>query len=247
MPYARRRRIPRRARKSRAVTTRRRRVPRRVRTYARPGRWINPIKQMGKFKLTFEDSTYALNLTTAGDYHDEYFFRGNSIYAPDYTQTSPAGKLPYGYNELMPGLFQLYKVYGSKIKIYATVKVPVGSSVSSAVVSVFPSLEGAPLGYPEIADVRRNPKVASKVLTVDAKSGTMVSSYASTKFMYPNMGGEFGLRSLYTSEPAYRWQWVVHGSSEREAAPAVISFDCRIVYYCVLTRRQGINESVVPT
>lgn len=201
---------------------------------------------MGKFKLTFEDSSYALNLTAMGGLRDLYQFRGNSIFNPDYNATSPAGKLPYGFNELMPGLFQLYKVYASKIKVYATIKVPVDSSISCATISLYPSLEGSP-SYREIADIRRMPKVKSAVLSVESRAALVLSNYCTTKFMYPNMGGEFGLRAQYSSDPAYKWQWYVHGSSERDLAECVIQYDCRITYYCVLSRNVGINESTTPT
>lgn len=202
-------------------------------------KWINPIAQMRNYKMTYAQAGFELACTTVNGNRTYEMFNGNSLYDPYYTGV---GAQPYGMDQLMPGLFQLYKVYAAKITVFATLKVPAESTVQSATVTVYPTLEGS-LTYEDLPDVRRMPKSRSMCLSTQSHQTGKLSNYVTTRFMYPNAYNDFGMRAQYNSNPSYSWRWVVHASSQREAQPATIRYDVRIKYYIQMSRNTGINES----
>lgn len=244
MPYARRRsnrtRIRRRTYRSRRrrATRARRRAVSTYSTVSRRPRWLNPLPQMQKYKLNYNDGNFTLSLTALGLYRMYLAFRGNSIYDPDYTGV---GCQPYGHDELA-ALFQLYKVYSSKITVYATIVRPLDSTCNSCNVSIYPTIEAAPT-HGELTDILQMPKSKSMVLSFYGKPTGKLTNYCPTRYIYPNMNGEFGLRAQMNANPSYGWQWMVGGSSEREQAECVVKFDVEVTYYCVLSRNQTTNES----
>lgn len=207
--------------------------------YSRLSRWRNPIQQMEYFKFTYAQAGFLLDCTTVSGNKALEYFSGNSLYDPYY---SGGGVQPYGLDQYCPGLYQLYKVYASKITVYATLKQPAESTVESATITVYPTIEGA-VTYDDIPDVRRMPKSKSINLSVSSKQIGQLSNYATTSFIYPNMTSDSGLRAQYNANPSNTWRWIVHGSSQRESQPAKIYFDVRIEYYTILSRNTGINES----
>lgn len=241
MPYVRRRSSGRYRRRSGKRYTRSRKARSRRSRYRKPkmSKWINPVRQSGLYKFEYAQAGFELDCTTVAGNKALNYFSGNSLFDPLYTG---GGNQPYGLDQLMPGLFQIYKVHACKLTIFATLKTVDGSTIQSATVSIFPTLSGA-LTNDNLPDVRRLPKCKSINLCINSSQTGKVSQYVSTKYMYPNMSGEFGLRAQYSADPSYKWFFIVHGSSQRESQPCRIYYDVRIKYYAKLSRNTTIGPS----
>lgn len=239
MPYGRKyRKSARRAykktpRSSRRTRYHKRRIPKSL--TLRP-RWTKAVAAKGYYKLTYTDDTFSSTLDGLNGYLNTYYFRGNGAYDPDGTGT---GVQPYGYDALLPGLFNYYKVLASKITINWTTEDP----VSSMKTWVIPMRNNG-LTYFDPSDLMNVPRSKCVAWSSNATKGRgAIKHYASTKQIYNDNPSDTSFSAAYNGTPSTGWNWLVYFDTSSCSVATNVIFDCSITYYILCNINNSMNES----
>lgn len=205
--------------------------------------WKNPLPEVGKFRLTFNDTGFEETTVVGAGYINSHMFRGNSIYDPDATGV---GVQPYGYDQYLGASspFQAYRVFASKITIYPTIKADATYPATVLRGIVFPFRDTSGPSYFEPNDLSRLPWHKTLVLRSSDNNGkTKFSSYCSTKKIIPDTMEDTTFQGGYASNPGTQWTWQVYWDTTTQGVQGRVTYDVKIVYYVKLFKRDTINES----
>lgn len=173
---------------------------------------------------------------TEVSYLGSYVFSGNGMYDPNITST---GTQPTGFDQYM-GLYDAYKVYGSKIRV----KLSNAYSSSSAILATIPVRDYSGVASGGINEVIRDPRVRYQIVAANQQGVATVKNYQSTK-------KAFGLTDLSdivfegsaSSNPSDQWYWLILGANISGAGALSLQMHVEIVYYVEFFRRKDINVS----
>lgn len=188
--------------------------------------------------------TYAENIQliiTAGA-PDEWQYRGNSVFDPDFTA---AGGQPYLFDQLA-ALYASYEVHGSSIKVVCGPNDSAGVSAPYRI-SVTPTNASAAAAQ-DPAVMSELPY--SKFRTFSGNGDNdVIKSYMSTRRMLGFSKKQTDSSDMVisvTADPATNrtWFWQIHANSVDQIADAEANLEIRLVYYVEFSRRIQLGQSV---
>ncbi len=185
------------------------------------GSQVIPDKLM--VKLAYTDL-----LQRGGSSTDEYVFRGNSLFDPDFTST---GTQPLGFDQYS-AFYGEYKVYSSKISLQIVNNTSVGMNVS-----LLPTMQSGGAGSFIVSC--QQPYVRYKFAGgISAQSKIFLKSYmSSTKMWGRPVAPEDNFTASITGNPVNVWFWVIEMTSSDEST--VLDYDMlvKVVYYVEFSKR----------
>lgn len=204
---------------------------RRRRTTAMVNRSAYPVSSHLRTKLKY---TAVLNLGTSGVTPVEYFFRGNSLYDPDFTGT---GHQPLGFDQIM-NLYSKFFVSGSSIRLTA--------SGNTTPVMIVLAPEEDTTGVSILPTAAEKPKAKSRLLASTGTSQGIMRSYATTYQMTgksKNNRYDDDLSGSASANPTLQWYWYIGYQHPDLTNSAGAVFQVDIVYYVTFYDRIRLNAS----
>lgn len=174
------------------------------------------------------------NITKGAAY--EYFFRGNSVFDPDFTGT---GAQPTYFDNFSP-LYLRYRVHASKITVRA-----VCDSTNSASFTICVSPVDLSTGYSTLADYQAGPYTKYKQVAF-ATSTQTVTNFMTTKkkFGFKTIADEEDMASLCSTNPAEVWYWGICIDGTDSTSTIKAALDIQIKYYVEFFDRADQNMSL---
>lgn len=214
------------------VKARRYTVPK---TIALRGKWENPLRQRGLFKLRYADTDFDMSTTAGASYRTTYAFAGNGLYDPD---TTGVGVQPYGYDQITT-LFNIYRVYASQIKVRFFCE----EATPKLVVTVFPAISTPT--YLDPSDLRVMPLARQHVISNQEgiNRGNFLKQYCSTYTLLRESSKDRDAQGATSSNPTAIWYWCVVADTSDTTGEITCSMDVQITYYVQLTKNMNVNES----
>jgi len=169
------------------------------------------------------------------------------MYDPDKTGV---GVQPYYYDQAISALlYNGWTVVASKITVYPHFLGDAGDLSAFQKIFLYPALTNVPLTYTDPSDLsnmRYSKQILVSLNTQSKDKGNKLSSYMSTRKMYPNIVSKDNtLAGTYSSDPNVMWYWhVMFDQTHDNVHDCYNTFDVKITYYAIC-RAQGnnINES----
>jgi len=210
--------------------------------------WKNPMARTATYSFTYNDLAFGDGLVAGSGYSNYHKFRLNSVYDPDETGV---GIQPYGYDQLMgangTGLFNVYKVFASKITVYFQRLVnnsDQSTNTTSALrLCIFPFV-GTP-SFIEFNDIARIPGARTNLIrTSDSTEKQKTSNYFKSKQLYPIGVNPQDMTAAYNANPTATMRWyVAWDGSATLTTDSTVNYDVKIKYYTKCWKQDDLNES----
>lgn len=184
-----------------------------------------------RVKLRYTDHT--THTHTSGT-SQLWYFRGNSVFDPDYTYT---GHQPMGFDQFK-AFFEYYRVISSKIEVKSsslTADIP-------QVISVRPVREIiAPASWEDSVEASRS--VYEQIAT-NGIPGTNLHNHASTKSLFEGqsqLDQDFG--ASVGANPTKVWYWEVQSQPANTGSTCIAALTCILEYDVVFSQKQVLGAS----
>lgn len=170
---------------------------------------------------------------------DNYVFRGNSLFDPDFTGT---GHQPFGYDQWASAnqFYQRYRVHAAK----AIYKIN-NDTATGLICSVYPSLQSTSISI--MSNALETPRARFKTCGENAgQSITTLSTglnYTKAVAGMPSISQDDLFTSLYTTSPSRQWYYVFTASSTDGVTNAVYQFSVQLTYFVEFFDRTQIGQS----
>lgn len=166
---------------------------------------------------------------------DEYVFRGNSLFDPDFTG---GGTQPLGFDQ-WANFYSKYRVNGSKITVLAVNT----SSANNMFISLIPSLIST--GVTTTADAISTPYSRYSFMSVlSSQPKTVLKSYMTTgKLSGQNVRYEDNYEAAMGANPVNVWYWIIDAQSNNGVSNLQYQIIVIITYYCTLFERIQFDQS----
>lgn len=171
---------------------------------------------------------YVQNVSIAplAAHFQDYIFRGNSAFDPDFTGV---GHQPY-YFDQYSALYNKYRVYGSSIRVDVVNQ----SGVMATSVIVVPHSENTGLtSISQAAELQR--ARYPRIVPIAQRISVMLKEYASTRAVLgltkPEMEADDIYAALTTTNPSSGWWWHVLMESVDGVTTLQVQLQVRITYY----------------
>lgn len=167
-----------------------------------------------------------------------YYFRGNSLFDPDF---SGIGGQPTGLDQ-WANFYNKYKVYASKIQVTFLAAATTAPS-GNCMVSVTPTTNDSYI--PDYSVIPTIPYSRTRMLTPVSAGGNPVyiKNYIGTK----KVTGDNSLDDLYESDignnPSSEWYWMIRGDTVDQTTNVSIDIQVTVTYYCELFDRVDLLAS----
>lgn len=186
-------------------------------------------------KLKYNDIQ---SLNTFSQAYQDYIYRGNSVYDPNYTGT---GNQPQGFDE-WSAFYGQYRVYGSKMT--CTFIDSSGTNYAQSV-AIIPNLSTT--AFTDPIRVIETPYSSSSTITLNSGLGKRtLSSYMSTAKMWGIDKQTVSSGDLYRAttgnNPTNNWYWHVF-AYDMGASEASVYIQVKITYYLEMFDRVQLNTS----
>lgn len=166
---------------------------------------------------------------------DEYVFRGNSLFDPNFTGT---GAQPLGFDQ-WANFYAKYRVNGSKI----TLMLFNTSSTNNMFVSLFPSLIST--GVTFATDAISTPYSRfTYISTTSSQPKAILKNYMTTTKIYgQNTRFEDNYEAATNANPINPWYWVINAQSVNNSTVLLYQIIVIITYYCTMFERIQFDQS----
>lgn len=186
-------------------------------------------------KLSYNDLRQLFTASTATQ---DYIYRGNSVYDPDW---SGIGNQPLGFDE-WASVYSYYRVYASKLTVSF---LSVGGGASNQICATCPNLTNS--SFVSAVRIIETPYSKKRTLTsVSAKGDCFISNFQSTASIFgvdkQTVQSDDMYSAAVTNNPTNTWYWHVFaydlGNGEANVYVVV-----NITYYCEFYRRKQLDIS----
>lgn len=201
-----------------------------------------PFARSARATLVFTETGYDLSTVVGGAYQNRQVWRGNSIFDPDSTGV---GVQPY-YHDIMEDIYQVYRVFASKITIYPRITTTEANSEETKIY-LFPYRSTAAPPNNDPSDLTRIAGV--KVMSTNkAKLHSQprtpkLTAYMTTRRMIDVSMSDDSTKAVFGANPSAQWYWQLITDTSDWTAETDIYFDVKIKYYCRFQSLQSVNES----
>lgn len=197
------------------------------------------IKQSIGFPDTMRTHLRYEDTITLSGAAQQYTFRGNSLFDPDFTST---GHQPMYFDQFI-SIYEKYRVYGSSIKITVNNNVAAGGSPCEAVlapVSSIPTFTSSSMAK-EVARAKFTGLVPAGGFRI-GRSSNAITTVTMLGLRGPQIY-DADYAAVFSANPVQLWYWALYFYPASTGGTLNVSFTVEIIFDCEFYDRQPLSLS----